>query len=236
MAMADFMGNWVLKPDMTKKGDNWIAALLKLVFLILSVTISGIVSALFVRLTINIVGLFVVVPYWVSALIRLLTCMALTVFLLYISVRRVGFRVGKGEHRAVAAISSAICCGVHLAVGVLFSFSPFWSGAVNYLAGLITYGSEFTDQNQLFAEGHFVIPLIIALLFEIGYGALMVWAEANGAEARRRERLELTGSADGFPSSEPPREENPEEKQPTEDIPDGDDETASAEGSQDRNE
>ena len=179
-----------------KKGDYVVTSVLKFFFLFLSVFVGSVVSALILRISTNVIGLFVEIPYWVSSLIRALLCTLISALLVFLCVRRVGFRRGE-ENRVTAIVSSIICCAIHLAAGLLFTFSPFWSGGVNYVAGLILFGRTFIDQNQVFAEGNLVFALVVALIFEIGYGSLMVWAEVNGVEARKKERLELTGNEAG---------------------------------------
>ena len=171
--------------------ETWLSALLKLVFLSISVLVASIVTSW----ALSIVVRFDSIAFWIIGLMFFVLCTGLTLAILYIPTKKVAFKAGFSD-RKTSWISSGMACLVHWALGLVFAFAPFWSGGSVYLSGVLIQGAGFMTRDVII-EQYYLPTFLVALIPELICCALMSLAERKGSEARRKEREEMTGNPEG---------------------------------------
>ena len=188
--------------------ETLLSALLKLVFLSISVLVASIVTSWILSIVVR----FDTIAFWIIGLLFFILCTGLTLAILYIPTKKVAFKAGFSNRKA-SWLSSGLACLVHWVLGLVFAFAPFWSGGSVYLSGVLIQGAGFLTRDVIIEQYYFP-TFLVALIPELICCAVMSVAERRGAEARRREREEMTGNPEGVRPliEEEDREKAEEEK------------------------
>ena len=169
-----------------KKFQNMaVNSLLYLVYMFVGCVAVMAVEALLVY----IISRFVIIPYPVLTVIRLV------VYTAGVPAVMVGIGYAEGYRESVPAVGETVVGGIlamalHLLLALLFGFQAFVAGGVRFAAGLIRHGWDITDEALVTDT-----PMGLYLLMFAIYGALYVTAltvsRYFGAQHRIISRAEL---------------------------------------------
>lgn len=178
---------------MNKKNNDWlILGVLYAVLLAITAVCSFIVSDLIMR-ALNTVA--VLAETHAASLIRLALTVLISGLLLAAVTYWEGHHFATFDKDAVfPAVGAAL--GVHLALALLFGFSPWASGGVIYLAGWIKYGSDYTSECSMATKDVSILIFLGAfVIFAAWYLLCMTFPQYYGAVKRLAEREELFAQA-----------------------------------------
>ena len=145
-------------------------------------------------LFVNVVEKFVVLPYPVLTVIRIVIYTAGVVAILAVVGRKEGYR------EAYCHVSGTILAGgaaavVHLLFSMLFHFQGFVSGAVRYTAGLVFNGWGVTYESLINDTPYWGFLVVFAAYAAL-YVATLTVAKYLGAQKRIIDRAELRKGED----------------------------------------
>ncbi len=142
-------------------------------------------------MAVKITDLFIAMDYFSLAVVKTVTSF-ITVPLVtgavvfYTSYKSADF------HPGMTALSLVVAETVHLLLSVILGFYPFIASGSRYLAGIMTYGTKFTEDTLIpdITLWTFIAAFLIYAVFNI---AVCMAAGFIGKSRRIRQRKELTG-------------------------------------------
>ena len=155
-----------------------------------SCVLAMIVEALLVKM----VDKFVILPYPVLTVIRIVIYTAAVPAILAVAGRSEGYREGYCSVGATA-VSGRLAMIPHLLFAMLFKFQAFVSGAVRFTAGLIYNGWDVT-YDSLINETPYLLFVAVCLVYRLLYTVVLTVSKYLGAQKRIMDRAELRMSED----------------------------------------
>ena len=155
---------------------------------------SCIITMIVENMLVKIVDKFVLLPYPVLSVIRIVVYTAGVVAILAVVGRKEGYR------EAYCHVSGTILAGgaaavVHLLFSMLFHFQGFVSGAVRYTAGLVFNGWGMTPESLVNDTPYWGFLVVFAAYAAL-YVATLTVAKYLGAQKRIIDRAELRKGED----------------------------------------
>ncbi len=172
-----------------KLSDLPVLAIFKTLYL----AVSTLAAAALTKLVIRFVILFVELDFLSASIVRMAALLLFTYGIWGYLNYKEGYRNGYfslSESLAAYGVTAVL----HVALGAIFRFNPWVSGATRHISGFLSLGGAYNSEERI-AE----IPIIAGILTAIGMSILLTvlgsFAEYAGARKRLRDREELTGEA-----------------------------------------
>lgn len=170
-----------------RKSDYLIDALYNLIVISVCCAVSSVAAALVCK----IIASFVEAEFFTYAVIRSIIITLGTLGALYAVKYKEGFKAGKFSLKE-SVIGGAIGMLAHALIGLAFSFMPFVSGAPLYIVGMIQYTTMLDE--ELIMEVSPLFTLVAALVLAAIYVSVANLAKSYGAQSRKIEKYQLTGT------------------------------------------
>ena len=145
-------------------------------------------------LLVKVVDKFVLLPYPVLTIIRIVVYTVGVTAILAVAGRKEGYR--EGNCWVVGTlVSGAIASGIHLLFSMLFHFQGFVSGSVRFTAGLIFNGWGVTYETLINDTPYWGF-LVVYVAYAALYVTTLALAKYLGAQQRIIDRAELRKGED----------------------------------------
>lgn len=170
-----------------KKSDIILDSIVQAVFLIVACVLSALISYLLTY----ILNRFDVLTTVFFAVFRAVVITVGTVGFLFLFRYRAAYHTDRYS-RQYLWLTGGISVVFHLAVSLIFSFSPLVSGSPLYIASLIQFGANLTteDYGRVSVGWSILAAVVLALLYLL----VMDFAARLGSQKRKIDRCRLTGS------------------------------------------
>ena len=153
------------------------------------------ILAMFVEsLFVKVVDKFVLLPYAVLTVIRIVIYTAGVIAILAVAGRKEGYREGYCFVGGTLA-SGGIASVIHLIFSMLFHYQGFVSGSVRFTAGLLYNGWGVT-YDALVNDTPYWVFLVTFAVYALAYTATLTISKYLGAQKRIIDRAELRKGED----------------------------------------